>query len=53
MILKLDKKIYNVDLTKSELADVLGISRPTLDTRLEKSNWRKGEVVLLRQQVLS
>ena len=53
MILKLDKKIHHVNLTKSELSDVLGISRPTLDTRLERSNWKKGEIVILRQQVLS
>lgn len=28
---------------KMTLAEDLGISRPTLDTRLDKGNWKKGE----------
>ena len=38
-IILLERK-YN----KIELCDLLGISRPTLDTRLEKHNWKKTEV---------
>ena len=30
--------------TKAETAIELGISRPTLDKRLEKHNWRKLEI---------
>jgi hypothetical protein len=29
------------------LADKLGISRPTLDTRLELDNWKKSEIQML------
>ena len=29
--------------TKQEFCDMLGISRPTLDTRLKQSNWKKTE----------
>ncbi len=32
---------------KSWLADKLGISRPTLDTRLELDNWKKSEIQML------
>jgi hypothetical protein len=35
--------------SKFWLADKLGISRPTLDTRLEKNNWKKSEIALLKQ----
>lgn len=33
--------------SKSWLADKLGISRVTLDTRLEKDNWKKSEIQLI------
>ena len=35
--------------SKIWLAEKLGISRVTLDTRLEKDNWKKGEKVILFQ----
>lgn len=35
-------------LTKVELSDKLGISRVTLDTRIKVSNWRKGELVIIK-----
>ena len=35
-------------LTKIELAERLGISRVTLDTRLQKGNWKKSELHLLK-----
>ena len=30
--------------TKEELSIMIGISRPTLDSRLEKENWKKSEI---------
>lgn len=35
--------------SKVWLSDKLGISRMTLDTRLEKDNWKKSEIALLIQ----
>ena len=35
--------------SKIWLAGKLGISRVTLDTRLEKDNWKKGEIIILIQ----
>jgi hypothetical protein len=35
--------------SKVWLADKLGISRVTLDTRIEKGNWKKGEMTILIQ----
>ncbi|MCP4987280.1 MAG: hypothetical protein GY928_14875 [Colwellia sp.] len=36
-------------MTRTELAEVkLGISRTTLNTRLEKANWRIGELYILK-----
>lgn len=45
---KIKHKIYYGGLTKFDLAIKLGISRVTLDTRLDKSNWKKGELSLLK-----
>jgi len=33
--------------TKIEICEELGISRPTLDSRLEKHNWKKLEIKLI------
>jgi len=33
--------------SKTWLADKLGITRPTLDTRLEIDNWKKSEIQTL------
>lgn len=30
--------------SKYELADMIGISRPTIDVRLERSNWKMKEL---------
>ena len=46
---KIREKIETRMITKMELSERLGISRVTLDTRLEKSNWKKGEIALLKQ----
>jgi DNA-binding Xre family transcriptional regulator len=35
------------DNSKTWLAEALGISRVTLDTRLKKGNWKKLEVKML------
>ena len=32
---------------KSWLAEKIGISRPTLDTRLQTGNWKKSEIQVL------
>ena len=41
------EKIQQGLITKTELAKRLGIARVTLNTRLEKSNWKKSELYLL------
>jgi hypothetical protein len=33
--------------TKEEVSIMIGISRPTLDTRLKTSNWKVSEVYLI------
>jgi DNA-binding Xre family transcriptional regulator len=35
-------------MTKTELSDKLGITRPTLDTRIKTGNWKTSEEFLLR-----
>lgn len=37
--------------TKTDLSKLLGISRPTLDYRLKKGNWRYKEVIKLQKLV--
>ena len=44
-------RLFNGDITKLELSEQLGISRVTLDTRLQKGNWKKGELHLLKSIV--
>ena len=46
---KIAKQQLNDGMTKTDLAEKLGITRVTLDTRLKKENWKKGEIVLLKQ----
>ena len=45
---RIKQKLYSGHITKIDLADRLGISRVTLDTRLQKDNWKKGEKELLK-----
>jgi hypothetical protein len=45
---KIAEKLIQIN-SKSWLAEKLGITRPTLDTRLEKDNWKKSEIALLIQ----
>lgn len=35
--------------TKSSIAKMLGISRPTLDAKLENHNWEKEEILILKE----
>jgi lambda repressor-like predicted transcriptional regulator len=50
-ILIIKSKIESGLISKTELSNQLGISRVTLDTRLYKGNWKKGELVLLKNIV--
>lgn len=46
---KIKKEIESKRLTITALADLLGLSRPTIYERLEKSNWKKLEVIQLNK----
>lgn len=46
--IKLNAMLNSGQITKVELSDRLGITRPTLDTRLQKNNWKKGELILIK-----
>jgi hypothetical protein len=35
-------------MTKIELAELIGISRPSLDRRLINNNWKKGEMQIIK-----
>jgi len=37
-------EVVSGKLTKTDASDVLGISRPTLDKRLDSNEWKKTEV---------
>ena len=39
-------------ITKKDLSEALGIARNTLDFRLERSNWKDGEVLLLVRKMM-
>ena len=34
--------------SKYEIADTLGISRPTLDNRIKTHSWKKGELEIIK-----
>ena len=36
-------------LTKVDLAEEIGITRPTLDSRIERNNWKKGEEIIVKE----
>lgn len=47
------QKLININ-SKIWLADKLGITRPTLDTRLMNDNWKKSEIqtlLILKKQL--
>lgn len=35
-------------ITKYDLAEKLGIGRPTLDVRIKKHSWKKGELEIIK-----
>lgn len=35
-------------ITKTELSEILDMGRPTLDRRLIKHNWKKGELEIIK-----
>ena len=37
------------NIPDDQLAEKIGISKPTLYTRLVKMNWKKGEIELIKQ----
>ena len=37
------------NIPDDQLAEKIGISKPTLYTRLVKSNWKKGEIELIKK----
>lgn len=45
---RMQQQIDSGQITKFDLAEKLGISRVTLDTRLTKDNWKKGELAILK-----
>jgi hypothetical protein len=47
-MIKIAKRLIDLH-SKVWLSERLGISRVTLDTRLEKDNWKKSEMALLIQ----
>lgn len=48
---KIKRAVNSNRITKIELADMLGISRMTLDARLSGAKWKKGELALLKEIV--
>lgn len=40
--------IRGVKYNDYDLSEKLGISRPTLYTRIKKHNWKKGELILIK-----
>ena len=50
-IVRIKSMVQSGLITKWDLAIKLGISRNTLDTRLDKNNWKKSELFLLRSIV--
>lgn len=42
-------RLRGIKFTDEELSELIGISRPTLYVRLEKSNWKKGELELIKK----
>ena len=40
--------IHSGRKTKFELAEQLGITRPTLDSRIKNHSWKKGELEIIK-----
>lgn len=46
---KIKQLLDSKSITRTELSQKLGITRKTLNVRLEKSNWKKLEVIELQK----
>ena len=46
---RINRLIDSKAITKQELSDVLGMSRVTLNTRLTTGNWKKTELIALKE----
>ncbi len=46
---RINRLIESKAITKQELSDVLGMSRVTLNTRLTTGNWKKTELIALKE----
>ena len=46
--IRVNAMINSNRITKIDLADKLGIGRPTLDSRLKKHSWKKGELEIIK-----
>ena len=42
-------KLLLIDYSVDRLAKAIGITKPTLYTRLSENNWKKGEIALLER----
>lgn len=42
------KSLLCKGITKVEIANKLGVTRVTLDVRLKLSNWKKGELAIIK-----
>lgn len=49
---QLQMLIDNRSITKEDLAEEIGISRTTLNVRLDKSNWKKSELILIKAKFI-
>jgi len=46
--IKLNAMLNSNRITKVDLAERLGIQRPTLDNRLKNHTWKKGELEIIK-----
>jgi len=46
--IKVEALINSGRFTKFELAEKIGISRPTLDRKIKSSLWKKGEMEIIK-----
>jgi predicted DNA-binding transcriptional regulator AlpA len=42
---------WNGTITKGEICSILGMSRPTLDTRMKKHNWKLKELKKIQKNM--
>lgn len=44
----IESLLHREKFTKTELAERLGMTRVTLNTRLKKGNWKKGDIAIIK-----